>query len=293
MPSLHCHRIACNLTITMLLLTTLCPKRCRGLQNIFSSTTRRTSRHYGGRRFVSSQRRLSTALPLLSNDHYYRSKYPHRATLTKLYSTNSDDVATLRSIEKAASSFLKQHLAQLEYDGKLTSNEATSVASCLQVLLEGETTLDNIAMSNFTNVVQTSIESYLTQKESRRRLNSRPIENVGGYVRTIVRNQLANSRSSHRIDAINNDKKQQQQQQQPKSSNNTCENIHPLLQPFIQRNQINQNELNESCLRTLSQTSNDVAQYALEAYVRQKQRRLEKDMAQISDPSLYVLKILR
>eukprot|EP00986_Skeletonema_menzelii_P020899 scaffold32641_cov160-Skeletonema_menzelii.AAC.1 len=146
----------------------------------------------------------------------------------------------------------------------------------------------------------------------------RPIENVGGYVRTIVRNELSKSTSSssssgqyfvdameqppgHRVgdggdghqfvvvDATRQQQQweqpqqvqQQQEHHQPKNSSkhdNPSPSIHTLLQPFIQRGQINQHELNESCLQTLNQTSTDMVQYALEAYVRQKQRRLVKGM---------------
>jgi hypothetical protein len=44
---------------------------------------------------------------------------------------------------------------------------------------------------------------------------------------------------------------------------------------------------------SLSQTSATTAQYVLEAYVRQKQRRLKNGMKSILDPSSYVLTILR
>ena len=344
MPSLHHRSIAIkNITtaMLMLLLTTLCPKRCRGLQIFRSSKIGRTSQHhhYGDIRSVTSsslRHGISTVVTACSPHSNHRgcqriSKYPHhKASLIKLYSQNNsspsdDDVTTTRAIEKAAtSSFLKQHLAQLEYDGKLCSEEVTSINDSLLNLLQDETAFHhhNTAVSNVTHVLQTSIELFMAQKESRLGLNTRPIENVGGYVRAIVRNQLnksSNSVGQHRVDvdaakqqghhvggrsnqfdgALNQQQKQQPQQvqhqeQQPNiSSKNDNQSIHTLLQPFIQRSQLNQNELNESCLQTLSQTSIDMAQYALEAYVRQKQRRLAKDMAPILDPSSYVLKILR
>lgn len=77
------------------------------------------------------------------------------------------------------------------------------------------------------------------------------------------------------------------------NSNNESCNIQSILQPFIQANQITSQELNKQCIVTLSQTSATTAQYVLEAYVRQKQRRVKNGMKSILDPSSYVLTILR
>jgi len=313
MPSsLHRRRIIAVILIITMLLTTLCPKRCHGLQFFHPSTKRLLThhhRHHRGRlvplqrqgAIINSSCRRGIS-SLLSNDYSLNchlggrciSKYPPRAIITKLYSNNnsSNDVTTNHTIGKAASSFLKQHLAQLEYDGKLSTDEVTSITDSLMMLLEDETALNNTTVANFASVLQTSIELFMAQKESRIRANARAIENVGGYVRAIVRNQLDSSNNSvgnnHGVDSA-----KQQQQQQPNDTSNGNGSIHTLLESFIQSGQMNQNELNEPCLLTLSQTSTDMAQYALEAYIRQKQRRVAKDMAPILDPSSYVLKILR
>jgi len=77
------------------------------------------------------------------------------------------------------------------------------------------------------------------------------------------------------------------------STNNESCNIQSILQPFIQNDQITSQELNKQCIVSLSQTSATTAQYVLEAYVRQKQRRLKNGMKSILDPSSYVLTILR
>ena len=370
MPSLHRRSTPIDSIIItamlFMLLTTVCrPKRCHGLQ-IFRPLHHRQHHHYGGivRSVTSSSLRYGISTPYLPHSHHRGgrriSKYSHKSSLINLYSqTNNnnssphhdpnnvidDDAATTtttttRPIETAAiSSFLKQHLAQLEYDGKLLSEEVSSINDSLQNLLvlnqdDDEITSfhyhnNNRTVSNVTHVIQTSIELFIAQRESRWRMKIRPIENVGGYVRTIVRNELSKSTSSssgqyfvdameqppgHRVgddggdghqfvvvDTIQQPQQweqpqqvqQQQEHHQPKnSSKHDNPSIHTLLQPFIQRSQINQHELNESCLQTLNQTSTDMVQYALEAYVRQKQRRLVKGMVPILDPSSYVLKIL-
>ena len=77
------------------------------------------------------------------------------------------------------------------------------------------------------------------------------------------------------------------------STNNESCNIQSILQPFIQNNQITSQELNKQCIVSLSQTSATTAQYVLEAYVQQKQRRVKNGMKSILDPSSYVLTILR
>lgn len=310
--------------IIIMLLTTLCPpKRCHSLQIFLPSSTRRWLGNQNGRRLSSSttatiakptQRQHGPLLNDYSlNYHWGGGRYycvtrnpHHRATTIKLYSSNSptehhnvesNDNVTTNHIGKAASSFLRKHVSQLEYDGKLSTEEATSIIDTItdSKILEDETAAAALNdAANFSTMLQTSIELFIAQKESRLKSNTRPIANVGGYVRTIIRNQLDKSLSS----AVVIDKTTQQQQQQPppqSNSNGNESNIHTLLQTFIDKGEINATELDESCILSLSQTttSTETAQTALEAYVRQKQRRVVKDMTPILDPSSYVLKILR
>ena len=389
MPSLYHRRIAINIRLFVMLLLLLTTRCCHGLQSFRPSKIiigRTSNHHHHVIRSVTSSSICqgifpATALSLSLNNcnspqcylHGGRriSKSPYyRASLTKLYSqTNNssprnnskdddkDAISTHETETAAASSFLKQHLAQLEYDGKLQSKEAASINdSLLNLLHEEETTTTTAAafqnrnqinnnnmasssVSNITQIFQTSIELFLTQTKSRQRLNSqRPIiENAGGYVRMIVRNQLSKkmmmsgsggttddgggSGQQYRLDVVKEQQQQQgsnhqfvddtiqqqqrqeqvegrqtqQQAKQPQhdSTNNDNTNIQTILQSFLHSNQIQPNELNDSCLETLNQTSPNMVQYALEAYVHQKERRLRKGMTPILDPSSYVLKILR
>ena len=218
MPSLHRRSTPIDsIVITamlLMLMTTVCrPKRCHGLQ--IGRTLHHRQHHYGGivRSVTSSSLCHGISAPYVPHSHPRGgrriSKYSHKSSLIKLYSqTNNnnssphhdpnnviDDDATTtttttRPIETAAiSSFLKQHLAQLEYDGKLLPEEVSSINDSLQNLLhqdDDEITSfhnhknNNRTVSNVTHVIQTSIELFIAQRESRGRMKIRPIENVGG-----------------------------------------------------------------------------------------------------------------
>ncbi|KAL9180398.1 hypothetical protein ACHAXT_008368 [Thalassiosira profunda] len=65
------------------------------------------------------------------------------------------------------------------------------------------------------------------------------------------------------------------------------------LQAILQRNNITTNELNESCLRALSSCPPPMANDALKAYTVQKRRREMNGTEKISNPSSYVLAVLR
>lgn len=65
------------------------------------------------------------------------------------------------------------------------------------------------------------------------------------------------------------------------------------LQLLLQKNDVSLNELNEHCLIALSRCPDIVANYAVEAYSRQKRKREMKKENKISDPSSYVMAVLR
>ena len=65
------------------------------------------------------------------------------------------------------------------------------------------------------------------------------------------------------------------------------------LQPILIRNCISANELNESCLRALSSCPPPMANGALKAYTIQKRRRETNGTEKISNPSSYIMAVLR
>ena len=107
------------------------------------------------------------------------------------------------------------------------------------------------------------------------------VGNLGFYVRSIVRKQLLemdeNTKPSH-VD----------QRVEPVGQNSNA-----LLRPLIQKNQIDANELDQNCLFALSRCPNPMADSALKAYAKQEQRREMKGTERISDPSSYVMAVLR
>jgi ATP-dependent DNA helicase RecG len=81
------------------------------------------------------------------------------------------------------------------------------------------------------------------------------------------------------------------------SSSSSNENYHSRsigsLTSILQKNEVSSNELNESCLLALRRCPHPVADNALKAYAKQKRRRETNGMDRISDPSKYIMAVLR
>jgi hypothetical protein len=286
------------------------------LSDNYSFLDRHYYRHRDGR--CSWNNHLhKTAIKLYSNNSPTDDK--HHESSSNNYNNGGNIASGNDILRKTASSFLKKHLSQLEYDGKLSTNEVKSITDALLEFNNDNSLFlihnNGSNATDFCTILQSSIDLYMVQKESRLKWNIRPIiiANVGGYVRTIIRSQLdrysnnndsSNNNNNRIIDTVKQTQHQWQQEQLQNSSNSNEESIPTttttttttntaLLQSFIQKGLIDKNELNASCLSTLHHASTEMVQYALEAYVRQKQRRIVKGMTPILDPSSYVLKILR
>lgn len=328
-PPQLCRRIVA--VVTKLLLKIIMPlfltpkqRCCHSLQQCFLPSTLITQRLTGHKNYNFGCRSSLATIGTLTQKHdgAARSRstssirppnnYLHRATVSRLNSNSpasgqndgerheskkENDISMTNNNNGgvAAASIVKHYLSQLEYDGKVSAEEATSISDALlfsnPVILDNSNKNDNDAQHNinfFSRVLQTSIESYMVQKESRRKSGSSPIQNVGGYVQTIVRNQLLGMKG-----VLHANQQLHQQQQQNNLPQIDDKSIHSILQSSIQKGYIHQNELDESCIQALNQTSTAIAQYALEGYIRQKKRRLVKNLKPILDPSSYVLKILR
>lgn len=80
-------------------------------------------------------------------------------------------------------------------------------------------------------------------------------------------------------------------------SSSPNENYHSTskssISSILQNNNVSLNDLNESCLLALSRCPHPVADNALKAYVKQKRRRETYGMDKISDPSKYIIAVLR
>lgn len=96
------------------------------------------------------------------------------------------------------------------------------------------------------------------------------------YITSIIRNQL------QKLEDI--------------EKKSTKSNIadYPTLQPILSSNNINIQELNDNCLMALSQCPNlSMADDALKAYTRQQKRREMNGTDKISNPSSYIMAVLR
>ena len=314
MPSLH--RITVNLLFIMIssLTTRQCPKRCHGLQILVP----RCMTHGHQTRSFSLQSRIGGTPNLFrsssttsSNDyfrHYYRQHYQRRAAVIKLYGSSnahtdlsSSNVAVNHNDgKKSVTLFLDDYLANLEHNGKLTANEAKSIGdSILNFLQDEKIPIEKATITNYSeNILTKSVELFILQKEIKIRSNARPIENVRGYVRAILRNQWDGSGDGITVGNNHNNESmidgQHQQRQEPSNSDGNDDirrnNLHSS---FFQNGLIDKDELNDACIRALSQRSMEQALYALDAYVCQKERREANNMPPIADPSSYILTILR
>jgi hypothetical protein len=73
--------------------------------------------------------------------------------------------------------------------------------------------------------------------------------------------------------------------------NNSLNNVR--LQSILQKHDVRPNELNERCLLALCGCPSEVAEYSVNAFVQQRRKREIKKEANISDPSSYIMAVLR
>ncbi len=66
-----------------------------------------------------------------------------------------------------------------------------------------------------------------------------------------------------------------------------------LLRSILQKHGVRPNELNERCLLALSGCPSEVADYSVNAFAQQRRKREMKNEANISDPSAYIMVVLR
>ena len=66
-----------------------------------------------------------------------------------------------------------------------------------------------------------------------------------------------------------------------------------LINSILQKHGVKSNELDERCLVALSGCPNMVAEYSVQAYAQQKRKREQKKEAKITDPSSYIMAVLR
>lgn len=72
---------------------------------------------------------------------------------------------------------------------------------------------------------------------------------------------------------------------------NSLNNDH--LRSILQRYDVRSNELDERCLMALNRCPSEMADYSVRAFAQQRQKREIKKEARISDPSSYIMAVLR
>lgn len=179
-------------------------------------------------------------------------------------------------------------------DGSLTQDESKSISNALFRSPFGRGIVTSIGTDEIKGVIRTSIDIYLTQKARRRQSGTEEIANPGSYVRSIVKKEV------ELIGGMPEVPSQQEYTSKEAPENSTAEQIHredtmgfPQLQELLRLSYIEPNELNESCLHALSHHSTPTIKYALETYLKQKKRREQNDMDKISNPSSYIMALLR
>ena len=181
-------------------------------------------------------------------------------------------------------------------------NEFKSISSVLFNRIRGPIfATEGNAFDDIMKIVNESVDTYIEQKIRRIEKGREPIGNPGLYVRTIMKKKLellnVNLPLTTSID-----------REQPTENHvipctdevSKFDDINPkdrevdaLLQSFIRKNDIGPNEINENCLLSLSQYSLPIVKSALEVYVKQKRKRDMNGLGEISDPSSYVMAVLR
>ena len=147
-------------------------------------------------------------------------------------------------------------------------------------------------------ILQTSVDSYLTQKTKRRELGRDAIGNPGSYIRSIVKKEieLIDGQSTTHVAAEKYDNLiESSSDKSPSHIENITEDALGVanLRELLRFNQIEPNELNESCLHALSKHPASTVRYVLETYKDQKSRRKESEIDDIASPSAYVMAIMR
>jgi len=193
-------------------------------------------------------------------------------TLNSYSSSSSSNENGSSKIDSADS-----YLSQLRAKG-LTAEEAESISNAL---------FNPANDGTKRSIINESIDVYISMKKRRTETGGESITNPGFYVRSIVRRQLLETGENNNPSSAD-----------PKSENQQVETVMQKLNgtplpSCLQNNDIGPNELNEKCLIALSRCPNSMADNAIKAYARQKLRRKTNGTDGISNPSSYVMAVLR
>lgn len=188
-------------------------------------------------------------------------------------STNGNDSMRLDSMDS--------YLSHLTTKEKLTAEEAQSIKNALSNKSADDDTTKSI--------INSSIDAYISMNKRKMEIGQ-SIGNPGMYVRSIVRSQLLKNEESNNPSPAHFNAKSGQHQGEPVGQSS----IDSTLQPLLQSNGIGSEELNESCMLALSRCPTQTCREdALKAYNRQKKRREINGTDKISNPSSYVMAVLR
>ena len=183
-------------------------------------------------------------------------------------------------------------------EGSLSQEESTSISNALFRSPFGRSLVSSPTLKDMKDILQSSIDSYLTQKKRRVEIGREAIGNPGSYIRSIVKKEVDLGETDK---AISIDKEKTEiLAYAVKSSNETPAAVGnedaigvPRLRKLLRFYSIESDELNEVCLHALSKHEALIVNYSLKTYVEQKRRREESGMNMIANPSSYVMAIVR
>ena len=201
----------------------------------------------------------SVGRPCMSSCQVPSSLDPRRRPRARVRSLRSSSSPSSDENELEGPRSLDRHLFRLRAMGKITAEEAQSIHNARVPPAPSR---------------EDAIGAYLSAKRRRAESGADPIRDPGVYVRSIARTRPPD------VEAI------------PRTPP-AVEAGTTLLPSFLRKHGIGANEINENCLSALRECSSDVADRALQAYAKQKQTRDTRGTPKISDPSAYVLAVLR
>lgn len=212
---------------------------------------------------------------------------------------STSDSASNKDEPVGISPELQSCILKFVTDGSLSQEESRSISNALFRSPFGRNLVSSKDTEQMNGILQSSIDSYLTQRTKRADVGREAISNPGSYIRSIVKKEVeaADDKSAVAVNANSDATAQKQASQQPQDKSSAIDREDAIgmkdLRELLRFKYIEADELNESCLHALSQHPAFDVNYALETYAKQKKRRKEKNLEAIANPSSYVMAVLR
>lgn len=182
--------------------------------------------------------------------------------------------------------------------GPLTQEESRSISNALFHSPVGRNLVTSGSPRDMKSILQSSINSYLSQKRRRAEIGREAIGNPGSYIRSIVKKEIDLGKTNKAMSATRDNI------QSPVPAVNLSLERQSVvgskdaigvskLRGLLRYYSIESDELNEMCLHALSKHEESIVNDALKVYNEQKKRREENNMNIIANPSSYVMAIVR